>query len=298
MSIVVPVFNGEVYLRGALESALAQTFPAHEVLVFDNASTDSSVAVATDILGANSVYTSDRNRGAVHNFNGAARAATGDLILWLGADDLLEPHHLEHCVAALRANPTSVACLPGIQFIDQDGRKLRKTSDVPLSRPQLDVRLRSFLRRPRWTEFYCLYRREALFSGNEISNEWGSDVLFTWWFLLRGPLAVISEPLLNYRELPSKPPEVTEKAIDPAAHAQHWRHLRMWGRLWSMTKDPELPGNSGRIGRRELLLCWVHGSWLRHLARDIGFRWPVIGGPMKRFDRRIRRILRPDEEFA
>lgn len=298
VSVVVPVYNGEAYLRAALESALSQTLPPWEVLVFDNASTDRSVAIASELVGAENVHTSERNLGATRNFIRAADAATGDFVMWLGADDILSPRFLEVTTAGLEANPDAALCLTGIQFIDPEGRKLRTWSDEPLSEEAARVRLRSFLRRPRWTEFYSLYRREALRAAPPLSSEWGSDVMFTWWFLLRGPLAVVSEPLLSYREFPSKPPDVTAKSMDPDAKTEYWRNMRMWRRLWSMTRDPSLPADAGAAGRRELLRCWLHGSWWRHLLRDAGVRWPIIGRPMKTVDRWIRSLRGRAGEYA
>ncbi len=298
VSVVVPVYNGEAYLRAALESALAQTVPPFELLVFDNASTDASVAIASELVGSENVHSSDRNRGATFNFIRAAHAAKGDFVMWLGADDMMDPRFLELTLGSLAANPGAALCLPGIQFIDPEGRKLRTTSDEPLSDPTTRVRLRAFLRRPRWTEFYSLYRREALEAAPTLSSEWGSDVMFTWWFLLRGRLAVVTEPLLSYREFPSKPPDETAMSLDPAARTEYWRNMRLWRRLWDMTRDPDLPAEAGSAGRRELILCWAHGSWWRHLLRDAGVRWPRVGRPMKIVDRWIRRLQKRAGEYA
>src|SRR4051812_47948448 len=90
VSIAIPVFNGERYLRAALASVLAQTRPADEVLVMDNASTDRSREIAESLLPG-AVRTAETNRGAVANFNRAVQEASGEYFAWLAADDLLAP---------------------------------------------------------------------------------------------------------------------------------------------------------------------------------------------------------------
>jgi len=287
VSVVVPVFNGERYLGEALESVLVQTRPADEVLVFDNASTDSTISIATSILGSDGVRTSDANYGAVANFARAAREASGEFLVWLGADDRLEPEHIERCLAELVKHPKSAGCLPGVRFIDPDGGHLRDTSDMELASPSPRVRLRSFVRRNRWTEFYCLYRRAAALQVPLNPRDFATDVLFTWWILLRGPLAVVEEPLLVYREYPNKSVEDMAKAQDPNAPQLHWRKVRLWLRLWSMTKDPGVAPRVGAIARNELLRCLIRGPWLLHFREDVMLRWPIMGRRVKRLVRRL-----------
>ena len=89
--------------------------------------------------------------------------------------------------------------------------------DPELASADARTRLRSFLNRPRWTEVYCLYRRDVLLTSPMFQPEYGADVLLTWWFLLRAPLVVIDEPLVEYRTYPVKSADATAESLNPTA---------------------------------------------------------------------------------
>lgn len=280
VTIGLPVFNGERFLAEAITSAANQTRPPEEILVFDNASTDRTLDVARFLLPPASVHTSVSNLGAVANFNRAVDAASGEFFAWLAADDRLAPTFIETCLQALAQHPDRPACLPGIQFIDERGAHLRQQSDAALGSQQMRMRARSFLRRPRWTEVYCLYRRPALMESPRFTADYGTDVLLTWWFLLRGPLAVVDEPLLVYREYSNKTVAEMAASLMPGSATQGWRKLRMWRRLWAMTGDDGVPRASAWAARAELVLWWTSGSWWGHLREDISIHIEARGGPL------------------
>jgi glycosyltransferase involved in cell wall biosynthesis len=64
VSVIIPVYNGAAYLREAIESALAQTYPLVEVVVIDDGSTDTSSAIALSFLSVRYIYQS--NQGVVN----------------------------------------------------------------------------------------------------------------------------------------------------------------------------------------------------------------------------------------
>jgi len=122
VTVAIPVYNGERFLREALDSVSRQTLPPTETLVFDNCSTDRTREVALEFVPPPNLRTSPSNVGAVANFNRAVEEATSRYFAWLGADDRLAPRFVEAGVEALTAAPDAPACLPAIQFIDPDGR--------------------------------------------------------------------------------------------------------------------------------------------------------------------------------
>lgn len=275
VSVAIPVYNGERYLREAIESVLSQDYPVTELKVYDNASSDDSASIAGSLVGAANVVVSAVNVGAAANFaRGLAMARPdAEYFAWCAADDRLAPSFISRCVRALRDAPEAPACLTGIRFIDPSGATLRVHSDQALGSRDPRTRLRAFLRRPRWTEFYCLYRRQSLLDSPGVTSAFGSDVHLTWWFLLQGPLAVITDPLLEYREFPVKTSAEMSESLDPGSAAPLWTKVALWRHLWSMTRATP----SGRIGRQELLLALVHPTWWLHLAEDVFTRWPRLG---------------------
>lgn len=92
VSAIIPVYNGEPWLADALRSIASQTRPADEVIVVDDCSTDRSAEIAR-AHGALVVH-QPVNRGEGAARNAGIRAARGDAIAWLDADDYWTPHHL------------------------------------------------------------------------------------------------------------------------------------------------------------------------------------------------------------
>lgn len=269
VSVALPVFNGERYLQEALQSVLDQTVRPVEILVFDNCSTDRTVELARQLIPFEAVRVSESNIGAAANFNRAARESVGEYFLWLAVDDRLTPHHLERCLQVLAERPDAGACLPGIRYIDPAGRPIRAQSDEALASVEPRERIRSFVRRGRWTEVYCLYRRDALLASPMISDGYASDVFLTWWFVLRGSLAVARDPLLEYREYPTKTADEMAQALDPNARALQWRMTRLWLGLWRESAATDVDPSTSRVARRELLLCLVHRHWLWYATEDV-----------------------------
>ncbi len=268
VSVAIPVYNGESFLAEALASVAAQSAPPDETLVFDNASTDRTRDIAGGVLSPDAIRTSSVNQGAVGNFNRAVRESSGEYFAWLAADDRFSARFLERTAEALARNPQASACLPAIQFIDPDGRPKGQQRDADLASDDAGIRLRSFLRRPRWTESYCLYRREALLASPLFTDAWGADVLLTWWFMLRGPLMFLDEPLYEYRIYPVKVAAEVEAGLNPARPAQQWRMTRLWRDLRRATYAPDVDAQVAALARRELLLALADRHWVKHLAWD------------------------------
>jgi glycosyltransferase involved in cell wall biosynthesis len=132
-SVVIPVFNAERYLREAIESALGQTLLPLEVLVVDDGSTDGSRSVAESFGGRVRLY-SGPNAGPSAARNRGVREARGDWIVFLDADDLLEPGYLRTADAHLAANPGLGVLCSGVRILEDRGptnHVIRKKSPGP-----------------------------------------------------------------------------------------------------------------------------------------------------------------------
>jgi glycosyltransferase involved in cell wall biosynthesis len=104
ISVVIAAYNAERWIAATLDSILAQTEPAHEVIVVDDGSQDGTADVLSGYAGAVHVLRQD-NAGPAPAFNRAVAAATGEYVAFSGADDLWDEHKLERQAAALRAQP-------------------------------------------------------------------------------------------------------------------------------------------------------------------------------------------------
>jgi len=110
VSVLVPSYNSQAYLQECLECALAQTYPSIEIIVVDDGSTDSSLAIARRFESRGVRLISQNNRGQAGALNTAFAASTGDYIQYLDADDVLDRRKIEIQVAKLqKAEPMTVA---------------------------------------------------------------------------------------------------------------------------------------------------------------------------------------------
>lgn len=95
VSIVIPVFNGSDYLREAIDSALAQTYPNFEVIVVNDGSNDDGKTRAIALsYGEGITYLEKENGGVATALNAGIRAAKGKYISWLSHDDAYESDKL------------------------------------------------------------------------------------------------------------------------------------------------------------------------------------------------------------
>jgi glycosyltransferase involved in cell wall biosynthesis len=125
VSVGIPVFNGERYLARAIQSVLDQDFDDLEVVVVDNASTDSTGDIARRFAAADErvrYHRNDENLGAAANFRRAFALSSGRYFKWLAYDDWIEPTCIGACVDVLDREPETVLVFAGTTFFDESGQ--------------------------------------------------------------------------------------------------------------------------------------------------------------------------------
>lgn len=136
LSVVIDSFNYEAFVGAAIESALAQTHPA-QIIVVDDGSTDASPDIIRSFGGrVEAVF--KRNGGQASAFNAGFSRATGDLVVFLDADDMLEPDAVATVLREWRVD-TVVAQGP-MTIIDAQGVACGVYPDPPSSLADGDVR--------------------------------------------------------------------------------------------------------------------------------------------------------------
>ena len=96
VSILIPAYNSQQWIRDTIESALAQTWPRKEIIVVDDGSSDQTLRLARQFSSKSVNVIAQSNQGASAARNMAFRACQGDYIQWLDADDLLAPDKIEN----------------------------------------------------------------------------------------------------------------------------------------------------------------------------------------------------------
>jgi len=124
LTIGLPVYNGEKYIAESLEALLGQSFTEFELIVSDNASTDSTGDICRRYQKQDSrlrYYRQPRNIGLSPNHNFVVDQARGELFKWASYDDLYARDLLERCIDALDKYPEVVLAHSWTANVDGSG---------------------------------------------------------------------------------------------------------------------------------------------------------------------------------
>jgi glycosyltransferase involved in cell wall biosynthesis len=109
VSVLIPCYNAENYIGETLESVFRQTWPAIEVIVVDDGSTDRTGDVVRSFAYPNLRLIQQANRGQTAALNVCCSCAQGDFVQYLDADDVIDPDKIERQVRRLVGEPHSIA---------------------------------------------------------------------------------------------------------------------------------------------------------------------------------------------
>ena len=119
VSIGMPVYNGEKYIKQAIDSVLTQTFTDFEFIISDNASTDQTENICREYGKKDArikFIRQESNRGPSFNFLFVLSKANSDYFVWLGDDDYWEPTFLEKNVSILNSDRNVVGSIGIVEF--------------------------------------------------------------------------------------------------------------------------------------------------------------------------------------
>jgi len=119
LSVVIPNYNGAALLPACLDSLRAQTRPADEIIVVDDASSDASPTLLRETYPEVTLLAMTANRGFCRASNAGLKAAGGDLVMLLNNDTEVEPHCLEELVGAMESDPQAGFCAAKMLFYDR-----------------------------------------------------------------------------------------------------------------------------------------------------------------------------------
>lgn len=124
ISIITPSLNQGRFIRGTIESVLSQNYPNLEYLVMDGGSSDNTLDVLSSYSGRVK-WVSENDKGQTHAINKGLRMATGDIVAYLNADDLLLPGSLLKVARVFMDNPDALWATGKCRIIDDNDREIR-----------------------------------------------------------------------------------------------------------------------------------------------------------------------------
>lgn len=137
ISIGVPVYNGEKFIQRCLDSLLAQTFQEFELIISDNASTDSTPNICKDYALKDKrirYICHQKNNGSAWNFNFVLNEAKCEYFMWAAADDLWEPTFIEKNISFLENNRNFVGSISEVEFYDMSKEHQPILTDITLGK--------------------------------------------------------------------------------------------------------------------------------------------------------------------
>jgi glycosyltransferase involved in cell wall biosynthesis len=204
VSVGVPVYNGERFIREALDSVLAQTYRNLEIVVCDNASTDTTAVICGEYAAKDRRIRYCRNPvniGVHANFWRVLELSSGQFFTWAAADDLRPKTAVEDCLMALLRNRDAVmAHGPVLVKGPGDETLIERSNAVCLSDRSARKRVAAFTNGIKHNAFaYGLYRRHAL-ARCTFRNTPGSDYLLGLQMCLLGPIEYVPTPMIIFCE--------------------------------------------------------------------------------------------------
>jgi len=128
VSVMMPAFNAERFIGPAIESVLAQTYPAWELVVVDDGSIDETAAVASRFDDRRIRILRQENQGEAAARNRCLAEMRGEWVAFLDADDEFLPDHLQATLEFLAAHSELAAVYADGFYIDEHGRRLGSLS--------------------------------------------------------------------------------------------------------------------------------------------------------------------------
>jgi glycosyltransferase involved in cell wall biosynthesis len=283
VSVIVPAYNAGRYVGAALDAALDQTLPPHEVIVVDDGSTDDTAARCAP-YGDRVRYVRQPNQGEAGARNTALALATGDYVALLDADDVCAPDRFEKQAAVLEARPDAVVCYSGHWVFSDAGRG----PSYPGNPAAGERGTADFLCRLLAHPITMTFRRKA--AGGlrfPVGVMTGGDMIFTAHLRHRGPAVILPDVLYGYRRHPA---QVTARFTEMDSFRLRLEWARKHGAeawpglgfadveraMWRSAADA-LGMHYWARRRREFLALRedLRREWPAHLERpaELGLRW-------------------------
>lgn len=199
VSVLTSVYNGEKYLKEAIESILSQTFSDFEFIIVNDNSTDSSLEIIKSFKDDRiNLVENKENLGLTKSLNKGLKLAKGDYIARMDADDISEPTRFEKQVKVLEENPEYTVVGSNMVLINENGEILED-----MIYPQTpEENLGNIFFANTIVHSSAMFRREFVLKLGGYNEEYKKSQDYDLWLSIienGGQLYNIQEYLLKYR---------------------------------------------------------------------------------------------------
>jgi len=203
VSVGMPVYNGEKTLAKAIESILYQDYENLEIIISDNASTDSTYAISQHYkeLDSRIRYSRfDENFGTIRNFNNVFKLSSGEFFMWVAHDDYHDPGFISECIRAFASEPEAALCSPIMRGFSSPKAKSPWTADLSSFKEKSTTygRYLEVLSHFPAVAIYGMYRSSAVQKTTLLPDCMGADLLFIQELSLYGKFIQCDKMLFTY----------------------------------------------------------------------------------------------------
>jgi glycosyltransferase involved in cell wall biosynthesis len=286
LSVGLPVYNGEEYLAESLDALLGQSYEDFELIISDNASTDSTEQICRRYLAEDPrirYIRQPRNIGAAPNHNFVFQQSRGELFKWASHDDLYGRDLLLRCVEALDERPDVVLSHAWQAIIDDTGAVINPY-DYQLATDSSDPvqRFRSLLFASGGDDLYGVIRADVLRRVAPHDSYHHADRTFVAEIALQGPFYQVPKLLYFRRDHPTRAERANPTKASRCANLDPRRANRLRNPTARLLGEYIL-GYVGMIRRAPISLA-QRGKCYLYLTQWLASR--AILGPGERFEDR------------
>lgn len=197
VSVIIPVYNAERFLRQSIESVINQTYKKVEIIIIDDFSKDSTPLIIkhySELYNNIFYYRQSNNQGVAVARNIGLDLACGQYVAFLDSDDIWEPIKIEKQILLMKSKRASIS-YTAIVMIDEQGKVIREKRNIIL-KVDYNILLKNTVIATSSIvvdrNFHGEFHMPLLRSGQDYA---------TWLFLLRGGVMAygINEGLVQYR---------------------------------------------------------------------------------------------------
>jgi hypothetical protein len=234
MTVLMPVYNAELFLREAMDSILHQTFTDFEFLIIDDGSTDSSVNIIQSYTDPRIRFIkNERNLGISLTLNKGIELAKAELIARMDADDISYPDRLQKQYDYMMAHPDCGMLSTWARVISQD-KKFIRLERYRSNFYYYNLTFECWIYHPT-----IVFTKTAVKAAGMYSMPYSEDYDLFWQIARRYKIANLAEPLVDYRLSPTSLNTVLRKQEYDIANEQNvLRNIRYYmGDNFTITKE-------------------------------------------------------------
>lgn len=221
ISIVLPSYNGQKYIRQSIESVINQTFKDWELIVVNDCSSDRTKEIVKEYLSKDrriNLINNDMNYKLPRSLNIGFEAARGEYLTWTSDDNLYKPFAVEKMLQFLETNKQYFMVRADMEMIDDMGKRISYSPEFRNG----SIYMQNYV------GACFLYRRQVMEKVGEYDTALFGVEDYDYWlraYEIFGEIASISEPLYEYRVHGESVSQTKKSIVDINRKQMYLKHM-------------------------------------------------------------------------